>query len=283
MAGTEQTTGWAGFWNRGGFIKAIVLVAVYLGLYLASGQVLGLIVDRPGADERFDSPENVLLSLTLPLIVGSAILVIFGMSVGWLRQLFGRQPIRGSAWMWIAPIVVVGFNVIRFASVDYSDYAIGVVLMVLLTGLFVGFAEEVLFRGYAVNLLRRGGYNEWLVAVLSSLLFAASHGLNIFGQDLFTTVVQIAYTFFFGVCMYLTMRVTGNLLFAVLVHASTDPSLMLYSHGVGEVVEGTSGTLGTIAGLGNFAIILVGLILVIFIRGKVGRSTDNQAPEPAPA
>ena len=41
------------------------------------------------------------------------------------------------------------------------------------------------------------------------------------------TLIQLVYTFAFGICMYLTLRVTGNLIWPILLHASADPSTFL--------------------------------------------------------
>lgn len=37
------------------------------------------------------------------------------------------------------------------------------------------------------------------------------------------------YTFFFGLIMYLALRLTGRLVWPILLHATTDPSLFLFS------------------------------------------------------
>jgi len=48
--------------------------------------------------------------------------------------------------MWIAVAVVLGFNVIHMASIDYGKASSDLVARWLFTGLFIGFAEEVLRR-----------------------------------------------------------------------------------------------------------------------------------------
>ncbi|WP_378762598.1 CPBP family intramembrane glutamic endopeptidase [Microbacterium suwonense] len=137
----------------------------------------------------------------------------------------------------------------------------------LLAGLFIGFAEEVLTRGFVVNLLRKAGSGELVVAVVSSALFALLHSGNLLtGQSLLATGVQLVYTFAFGVCMYLAMRVTGTIIAPILLHASTDPSIFL------QVQYPADASLGTFANLGNWAVILVGLIALFFIRGRVDPS-----------
>ena len=95
------------------------------------------------------------------------------------------------------------------------------------------------------------------------------------GQDLITTGVQVVYTFAFGLCMYLALRVTGNLIWPILLHASTDPSIFL------QTAHPAAGPLATFAGFGNIVVIVVGLVLLIFIRGRVERPADPALTTPA--
>lgn len=133
----------------------------------------------------------------------------------------------------------------------------------MLTGVFIGFAEEVLTRGYVVRIMRAAGHGELVTALASAGLFALLHAGNLLsGQPLSNTAFQLVYTFFFGILMYLALRVTRTLLAPVLLHSSTDPSIFLHAQ---YPVEGAA---GSVAGLGNIAVIVAGLVLVFFIRGR---------------
>jgi membrane protease YdiL (CAAX protease family) len=78
--------------------------------------------------------------------------------------------------------------------------------MVLFAGLCIGRAEEGVTRGFAVTLLRKAGYRELAVAALSSLLFAASHSVNILaGQSPIAVGLTVVSTFLFGIGRYLTL------------------------------------------------------------------------------
>lgn len=273
----QQTTesAWKRFWNRGGWWKAlIVVVVVYYGIY----QALAFFVVKPLFENVWGeagTPLNVLLTTALPIFLGGIVLVVFALSLGWLKELFGPQPIRGSWWMWIGVAAVLVFNVLHLITLDYGKAGAGVVAAWLFTGLFIGFAEETLTRGFAVNLLRKAGYREFVVALLSSLLFAALHAGNLFTTDQgpLATGFQVVYTFAFGVCMYLTLRVTGNLIWPILLHASTDPTIFLSTE------FPTDGALATVGAQGNFAVIFAGLILIWFVRGRV-YPKDEFAVEP---
>jgi hypothetical protein len=254
------TSPWQRFWEHGGWWRAVVLAVGYFALY-----ELGSLVFLPIASNLGDpaSAISVLVLYGLPILLGGVLLALFTWSVGWLRELFGRQPIGGRGWMWIAVVVVLAFNVLRLATIDYPAAGAGVVAAWLLTGLLIGFAEETLTRGLVVSLLRKAGYRETVVAVVSAAIFAGLHAGNLFsGQALFPTLLQLGYTFAFGICMYLTLRVTRHLIWPVLLHATTDPSIFL------QTAHPTTGPLAQIAALGNLPVILVGLVSIIFIRGR---------------
>ncbi|SDR75411.1 CPBP family intramembrane glutamic endopeptidase [Microterricola viridarii] len=275
MPDAASMSPWKRFWERGGGWKALLLVVVYYALYQGGGFVFLPLLQQ--VDPQ--SAAFVLVGTALPVLLGCVLLLVFGLSLGWLRELFGPQPIRGSWWMWIAVAAVLLFNILRFATIDYAEAGFDVVATWLLAGLFIGFAEEVLTRGYVVNLMRKAGHPEILVAVVSAALFAGLHSGNLLtGQPLFATLIQVGYTFGFGICMYLALRVTGNIIWPILLHATTDPSIFL------QTAYPADGALTSIAGLGNIVVIIVGLVLLIFIRGRItAREGDPAlASQPVP-
>ncbi|MBS3180196.1 MULTISPECIES: CPBP family intramembrane glutamic endopeptidase [unclassified Pseudoclavibacter] len=260
LAQTAPKPSWKAFWERGGWWKAVVLVVAYYVLYQLGGL---LFLPFEGGLEP-SSAGAIIVGFALPIALGGLLLVAFALSLGWLRELFAPQPIRGKGWMWIAVAVVLVFNVLRFAALDYDSAGLDLVAAWLVAGLCIGFAEEVLTRGYVVNLMRKAGHSEIATATVSAALFAAMHSANVLtGQSVFATAIQVLYTFAFGICMYLALRVTGNLIWPVLLHATTDPSVFLLTAHPG------TGPLTTFAGFGNIAVILFGLVAIIFIRGRV--------------
>lgn len=175
--------------------------------------------------------------------------------------------------MWILPVIVLVCNLAAFAATDYSRYDPSTVATILLTGACVGVAEELITRGYVVKMLRTKGYKEIWVAVLSSLVFALMHAVNALGGQPIATVAQtMVYTFFFGIAMYLTLRATGRLIYPIILHALTDPSIMLFSGGIDQKVTGQTDAatgLDALATLGNVFVIVLGFVFVWFIRGQV--------------
>ncbi|WP_291052879.1 CPBP family intramembrane metalloprotease [Herbiconiux sp.] len=260
MTDHSSTSGWKRFWERGGWWKALILAAVYYGVY----QLVGLLVDAVIPDDTAvrgaeGSATDVFFDVALPIVLTSILLVLFALSIGWLRELFAPQTVRGRGWMWVGIAVVLAINVSSLLSLDYAKAGAAVVLSWLFTGLFVGFAEEIVTRGFVVNLMRKAGHPEYAVGLVSAGVFAALHFGNVFTSDqgLGVTLLQVVYTFFFGLIMYLALRVTGNLIWPILLHASTDPSIFLH----GEFP--TSNPLSLVTAFSSYLVIGTGIVLLI--------------------
>jgi len=264
--------GWQRFWNRGGWWKALLLTVAYAALYegfgLLDGTVFGGLVNK---ENIFADPQSVFFGLAFPILLGGLALLVFVATLKWLGEIFGPQPIRGSWWMWIVVVLLIIPIALHLAATNWGAYPVGVILVTLLTGVFVGFAEELLTRGLAVNLLRRAGYGEKAVMLLSSALFAILHSVNLLtGQPLVNVAVTVAYTFGFGVMMYLVLRVTDSIIWPMLIHAATDPTTILATGGV-DVHTETAGAAGllSLAGVFNFVYIAVAILAIFLVKGKV--------------
>jgi membrane protease YdiL (CAAX protease family) len=275
MTVTESQSAWKRFWERGGWWKAVILAAAYYGVYQLMSFLVLLVFGRSGgAHGPKGGAMDVFIGTALPIILASILLVIFALSVGWLRELFAPQPLRGRRWMWVGVAVVLAINVSALLSIDYGKTGFPLVASWLFTGLFVGFAEETLTRGFVVTLMRKAGHREIAVALVSAGIFAALHFGNLFTtkQGLGTTLLQVVYTFAFGIIMYLALRLTGNLIWPILIHASTDPTLFLFS--------GHSATtpFAIVASLGTNLVILTGVVLlIVFIVSERRRTRSAEA------
>lgn len=279
MAGSGS--GWHGFWDRGGFWRAALVAVGYIAVYLGIGWLIGRVFDGSiSADDPLGDTTTVVLGLVVPTAIGSVVLLVFSWSIGFLpRPLFGRQPVRARWWMWGAPILVAAAAVFHFIGAPYGRYAPGVVVAMLFVGLFVGVSEELLTRGLGVSLLRRGGYREWSVMVLSSLLFALLHLTNaISGQPIATVLITVVYTFGFGISMYLTMRVGGNLVWPMLLHAMTDPSTALAAGGIDTSVATAVTAPLLIATIATFAYDAFAIVGLIATRGDAEGRADADEP-----
>jgi len=278
----EQATprsGWQRFWDRGGWWRAFLFAVLYIAVYLGVGQVVGLVRGGTGDGDELASSGTVLSDLLLPVLVMGLLLVAFLATVGWRRDVFGRQPVAGRPWMWVAVVLVLVPVVLHLLATDWASYDVTLVLTILALGLCIGFAEEVLTRGVAVTLLRRGGYGEKAVMVLSSLLFALLHTTNLVsGQEVATVAVTVVYTFGFGAMMYLSMRVTGSIVPAILLHAATDPTTILATGGV-DTHGATAGSaaLDSVAGFFNVVFVVVAVVAIFLVKGRAAERTGARA------
>lgn len=273
VSGAER--GFRGFMNRGGPWRFLAYAVVYVALYLAAGRVAATFAEDLARAPLLTSVGSVFVQLTFALIVGAVILVGTAFYLGWTKDLFGRQPIYRSAWMWLAPAIVAIPIVLRVLGIEWGRNALPVVMLVLATGLLIGFVEELLFRGIAIKTLRNGGLGEWAVAALSSLFFALSHSVNLLsGQSLVTVAPTVVYTFAFGVLMYLTLRSFGFLIVAMILHGLTDPTTILSSGGIDEITTaGSANAFLAATGPATLVLTVSGFILLIFIRGRVARGS----------
>jgi membrane protease YdiL (CAAX protease family) len=274
MTDLEHDNAWRRFWNRGGFWRALLAAVVYLALYLGASLLIGQIWGKEVDGKNIlATGASVFFGVALPVIVGSIILAIFALSLGWFRPLFARQPIRGSWWMWIAPALVAIAVLLRLFGINYGQYTVSAVVLMFVAGIFVGFAEEFLTRGIAVKMLRDSGKSEWVVMVLSSLIFALLHSTNILsGQAPLTVLATVGFTFGFGILMYLTLRVTGNLIWPMIIHALYDPTQFLSTGGIDVAATGAQSPLLVLAGPANIIFVVFAIIALIFVRGRVQKA-----------
>lgn len=253
--------GWRRFWNAGGWWKVVILAVAYCAAYGVLGLLVGLgFPERGSVRGAAGSAMDVFVGTALPALLASILLVAFASSLGWLGSLFSRQIVRGRGWMWTAIALVLIVNVSALLSTNYEDAGLAVVASWLFAGLCVGFAEEVLTRGLVVNLMRKAGRGEIAVALASSGVFAAFHIAVMFatGQGLSTAFLDAVYFFVFGLCMYLALRLTGNLIWPILLHASTEFIRPLQEdHPLG------GNPFAIIAAFGTYLVVAVGVILLV--------------------
>jgi hypothetical protein len=197
---------------------------------------------------------------------------------------FGASFWQGAAWG-IAMIAATIFLIRVFHGYSFGELALrgtalyGYAALWAIVFIFVGFFEEFLFRGYAQFTLATG-MGFWLAATTLSAAFGAVH-LHNSGED----KVGALSVFVIGMFFCLTLRRTGNLWFAVGLHATFDwgetflfsvpdsgivaPGHLLNSsfHGPVWLTGGTVGPEGSV-----MAFVVVALAAVLFVIVYPGRT-----------
>jgi len=213
------------------------------------------------------------------LVIGLLALTYY---LGWTRDLFGRQRIYASAWMWIAPMIVLVPIALRVFGIGWEENERLALLPMLMFGLLVGFTEEVAFRGIGVKMLRRAGYNELAVAAVTSTVFGLSHIPILLSKD-HVVAMGVLQSSAFGVLMYLTLRATGYLASAILLHAFWNTAIWM-ENGWRWGIPSTPAApdlLQLATDLTYLPTILAAGALLVFVRGRT-LPTERPVPVPVP-
>ena len=195
---------------------ALVVFALYLLVFYGVWQLTGVAYNDIG-----DSARTIAKWYVAPLAAGAVVLVVAVTVLGWWRPALFEVRRATPRWLWIGPAyMVVGALAILLAK-DTSRTTTAMLWLLVVGSLLVGFCEELASRGVLVVGFR-GSYSEPKVWFLSTLLFGLMHLPNwYFGAGPGATA-QVGLAFMGGSMLYLTRRVSGTLVLAMLVHGFWD-------------------------------------------------------------
>lgn len=290
MAPPGGTPDWAKdiFWNEREFRAGwrLLIYLLIFGLFVGAGTFLSIALHFPQVTRTIMTPTGLLIQESIGVIAAIAAAAIMGLLEG---RAFGAYGLPGAGafgarfWqgvVWGLVMITAIISLIRvLGGFSFGDLALrgadlfryGVFWA--LAFLAVGFFEEFLFRGYTQFTLATG-LEFWPAATTLSAAFGALHLAN-GGEDKIGALSVFAIGMFF--C--LTLRRTGNLWFAVGLHAAFDwgetflfsvpnsgivaPGHLLNSsfHGPMWLTGGTVGPEGSV-----MAFVVVGIAAIIFIR-----------------
>jgi hypothetical protein len=211
-------------------IKPSALVGT--GIWLLYGAVIVVTQKMSGIPytDFGDTTSNMWRSVIPSLAAGAVVIGLVGLWLGWWGAAMRDRHRTRVGWALIAPViylVVVGIN---FASTDWGRVSGGFLLVALLLGVLVGFAEEFLCRGLLLVGLR-GSVGEVAVWALTCLLFGLMHGANIFlGAPVGSTAVQVVMAGIQGSAFYILRRYFGTLLVAMALHGLWDASIFIQAN-----------------------------------------------------
>jgi uncharacterized protein len=214
-------------------------VAAFIGIvvvYLLIVQGLGAVLTR-ALDAEYAAPttiEELWRGISVPVAV--SLVFVYGVVavLGWWRPvLIDHKPVR--RWVRLLAIIMV---VTVLAGINYAGLAdkdAGFVVLLLLTALGVGFAEEGMFRGLGVTTFRVNGFPEARVALWSSVIFGLAHATNLFseGPKAFAQVLATAVAGYF---FYLIRRSSGGLVVPAVLHGLWDFGLITSSVVAGRAI-----------------------------------------------
>jgi len=275
------------FWNEREFRAGwrLLIYLLFFFLFALGETFLTMALHLPQLARTGLTATSMLVQECVFLIAALAAAAIMGMledrpfgGYGLPRAAaFGARFWQGAAWG-IAMISAIILLIRALGGFSFGELALrgpvlwGYAALWAVVFLFVGFFEEFLFRGYAQFTLATG-IGFWPAATALSAAFGALH-LGNRGEDKIGALSVFVIAMFF--C--LTLRRTGNLWFAVGLHATFDwgetflfsvpnsglvaPGHLLNSsfHGAAWLTGGTVGPEGSV-----MAFVVVGIAAVLFV------------------
>lgn len=186
---------------------------------------------------------------------------------------FERTPFRLSRWYYVFPFAWFAVAVLALANVDYAAYTMTDIVLVLVATLAIGANEEIVTRGILLVGLRNSQMKEWIVFLTTVVIFGLLHFVNVLGgQNLSILLVTIAG----GVLLYVTRRVSGNLIVPIILHAVYDTGFFLLT-GHYLVSDGLPDSVLDIQ-LASFLILFAAAVLfLVFGRGLLKQETTGWA------
>lgn len=231
-----------GFAVAAGYLLVIVLLQGVTGIQYTEAAANGA---------------SLFWGLGFSLIIASVLLTGTVTALGWWGPVLSEHQRSRHRWPIIASIFMAILAIVILAATDWSAYQL-TFFLASLTLLLVGFTEEVTFRGVLLVALRTRFREVW-VWLITTTVFAAAHLVNlVLGQQIAETVEQVFFAFLAGTVFYLTRRVTGSLIPAMILHAFWD--FANFANKVGTPADSAFIALGAIPLLG-----ILGLACVPFV------------------
>ena len=161
------------------------------------------------------------LQMLLGLIAVSAALLTVIRLLGIEKELgMTRWLQNGKALLWLLPMWVLSTgNLWGGVGVRYD--AVTTVIAVL-SFLLVGVAEEIIFRGFLFNGMRRTG-SLTVAVVVSAITFGMGHIVNLLtGHATMETLVQVLFAVAWGFLFTFAYLKSGSLLPCIVIHGLID-------------------------------------------------------------
>lgn len=208
--------------RRLGVTTWVALVVVYLVVVQGVAQLL-----TRGLDVEYAAPTDVdelWRMITVPTGTSLVLIVAVVSYLRWWRPVsVDDRPVQ--PWVIVVPAVMVVSVLIVTNYPGLADKGMGFTLLLLVSALFVGFGEELMFRGLGVTTFRSNGFTEGKAALWSTVVFGLAHATNLITEGL-GAIPQVFATIIAGYFLYLIRRRSGGILVPAVLHGLWDFSLI---------------------------------------------------------
>jgi membrane protease YdiL (CAAX protease family) len=151
---------------------------------------------------------------------------VYGLA-GWAKN--------SRAMLWFIPLWLL--SCMNLLSGFQPDYPVPGLFYAAVSMALVGFAEELIFRGFLFKAMLKDSDVKTAV-IVSSVTFGMGHIINIFtGHELIATLIQVVFAVAMGFVFTLVFYKSGSLLPGILAHSFIDVTSVLASDESSQLVN----------------------------------------------
>ena len=196
----------------------ITFAIIWIVIYTAG---IGTLKSNFGLDSLWQMLGLIVISAAMLLFVKrNGLMEKYGLA-GWAKN--------SKAMLWFVPLWVL--SCLNLFSGFSPDYPVPGVIYAAVSMILVGFAEELIFRGFLFKAMLKGG-NVRTAVIVSSVTFGLGHIINLFtGQDLIATLSQMVFAVAMGFVFTFVFYKSGSLWPGILAHSFIDVSSVFASDG----------------------------------------------------
>ena len=194
----------------------IIFAILWIVIYTVG---MGTLQSNFGLDSLWHMLGLIVISAAMFLFVKkNGLLEKYGLS-GWAKN--------SRAMLWFIPLWII--SCLNLFSGFSPDYPLPGLIYAAVSMALVGFAEELLFRGFLFKAMLKDGSVKTAI-IVSSVTFGLGHIMNLFtGQDLVDTLNQVVFAIAVGFVFTFSYYKSGSLLPAILAHSLIDVSSVFAS------------------------------------------------------
>lgn len=180
---------------------------------------MGTLQNNFGLDSLWHMLGLIVISAAIFLFVKkNGLMEVYGLA-GWAKN--------SRAMLWFIPLWLL--SCMNFLSGFQPDYPVPGLFYAAISMALVGFAEELIFRGFLFKAMLKDG-NVKAAVIVSSVTFGMGHIINLFtGHELIATLIQVVFAVAMGFVFTLVFYKSGSLLPGILAHSFIDVTSVLAS------------------------------------------------------
>lgn len=176
------------------------------------------------------SAEYTWRGAVLDLSIAAVLLAITTSLLGWWRPALFERKRSHHTWPIFVPVIMLIAAVANLFNTDWAKFDVSFVLSLIALGVLVGFCEELMSRGLVLTAFRSRLPEVW-VWLLTSVLFGGMHLVNAaLGAPFTSALTQAGLAAMSGTAFYILRRVTGSLVWAMVLHGLWDVSVFAVGH-----------------------------------------------------